>query len=183
MHFANHRTVVLAAVCCAAALAGCGSSSRQTAAGGASSGIKFADCMRAHGVPNFPDPGGSGGGIQIPDNSGINPRSPAFQSAQRACVKLLPGGGPGRGHVSESRKLELLKLAQCMRGHGITTFPDPTSSPPPLPPAGGGVAFGAPGSFLAVSRTMMDSPGFKQAASQCGFPGFGGGGPKGAAVR
>jgi hypothetical protein len=31
-----------------------------------------------------PDPG-SGGGIQIPDNSGINPQSPAFQSAQGAC--------------------------------------------------------------------------------------------------
>ncbi len=33
--------------------------------------------------------------------------SPAFQSAQSACQKLLPGGGPGRGQGSEARKLEL----------------------------------------------------------------------------
>ncbi len=143
-------------------------------------GIKFADCMRAHGVPNFPDPG-SGGGIQIPDNSGINPQSPAFQSAQGECFKLLPGGGPGRARVSVARKQMMLKLAVCMRSHGISGFPDPTVSPPSAPPAGGrgGVAFGSPGSFISVPQTMIESPGFKQAAAACGFPGFGGGrGPK-----
>jgi hypothetical protein len=56
----------------------------------ANPGIKFADCMRSHGVQHFPDPA-LAGGIQIPDNSGINPRSPAFLSAQNACSKLLPG--------------------------------------------------------------------------------------------
>jgi hypothetical protein len=139
--------------------------------------------MRAHGVPNFPDPG-SGGGIRIPDNSGINPQSPAFRSAQGACFKLLPGGGPGGGRNSEARKLMLLKLAQCMRSHGISTFPDPSASRPSAPPAGGaGIAFGSPGAFLSVSQTMIQSPGFKQAAGACGFPGFGGGqGPRSAAV-
>ena len=138
--------------------------------------------MRAHGVPNFPDPG-SGGGIQIPTNSGINLKSPAFRSAQSACFKLLPGGGPGRGGVSEARKEMMLKLAQCMRAHGVSSFPDPTSSPPAGPPAGGGVAFGAPGAFIAVPQAMIQAPGFKQAGAACGFPGFGGtGGPKSAAV-
>jgi hypothetical protein len=158
-------------------LAACGSSSKPSGSGGASAGIKFADCMRSHGVQNFPDPGG-GGGIQIPDGSGINPQSPAFQSAQNACRKLLPGGGPGRGQASEARKVELVKLAECMRAHGLTTFPDPSTSPPSLPPSGGGIAFGTPGAFLSVPRTMMQSPAFKRAAAVCGFPGFGHGGGK-----
>ena len=28
--------------------------------------LALAKCMRANGVPNFPDPGGNGGGIQVP---------------------------------------------------------------------------------------------------------------------
>lgn len=131
--------------------------------------------MRSHGVPNFPDPGSSGG-IQI--GNGINPKAPAFQAAQHACFKLLPGGGPGGGGNSEARKLQLLHLAECMRGHGVAGFPDPTGSPPSAPPAGGGIAFGGGGSFLSIPQTMMNSPGFKQAASACGFPGFNGRGPK-----
>lgn len=175
----------LAGVGCAVALAGCGASGisgSASSSSGESAGIKFARCMRAHGVPNFPDPG-AGGGINIPDSSGVNPRSPAFQSAQRACFKLLPGGGPVRAGVSEARKQMMLKLAQCMRSHGISSFPDPSSSPPSAPPAGGGVAFGTPGAFISVSQTMIQSPGFKQAAAACGFPGVGAGrGPKPAAA-
>ncbi len=166
------------------ALAACGSSSKssRTSGAGASAGIKFADCMRSHGVPNLPDPSGSGGGIQIAAGSGINPQSPAFQSAQSACQKLLPGGGPGRGQGSEARKLELVKLAECMRAHGLATFPDPTASPPSAPPSGGGIAFGSPGAFLSVPQSMIQSPAFKQAAAACGFPGVGGrGGSKPAA--
>jgi hypothetical protein len=77
----------------------------------------------------------------------------------------------------------MLKLAECMRSHGISSFPDPTSSPPSAPPAGGGVGFGGPGSFISVPQTLIASPGFKQAAAACGFPGFGRGlGPKAAAA-
>jgi hypothetical protein len=60
------------------------------------SGVKFAACMRKHGVPNFPDPN-SQGGIQISPSSGsgLDPNSPTFQAAQKACgSKLGPGGGP-----------------------------------------------------------------------------------------
>ncbi len=81
--------------------------------------------------------------------------------------------GPANAKGSESRKLQLLKLAQCMRRHGLTTFPDPTSSAPSAPPSGGGIAFGSPGSFLSVPQSLIDSPGFKQAATACGFPGGG----------
>ncbi|HZO77423.1 MAG TPA: hypothetical protein VFB39_05215 [Solirubrobacteraceae bacterium] len=166
------------AIACAVAAAGCGSSATPHRPS-ADAGLKFADCMRSHGVSNFPDPS-HGGGIQIPN--GVNPSSPAFQAAQNACSKLLPGGGPGAGPASETRKLTMLKLARCMRAHGVTSFPDPTSSRPSAPPSGGGIAFGGGGWFIAVPQSLIQSPGFKQAAATCHFPGFGGGGPKGAAT-
>jgi hypothetical protein len=60
--------------------------------------LKFSACMRAHGVPRFPDPNfGSGGkiAIRIDPSSGIDPRSPVFQDAQKACASELPGkAGP-----------------------------------------------------------------------------------------
>jgi hypothetical protein len=53
--------------------------------------------MRAHGVPNFPDPKFAGGGVQIAlgPRSGINPASPAFTKAQAACGSLIGRAGPG----------------------------------------------------------------------------------------
>jgi hypothetical protein len=166
--------VALAAVSCALALTACGSSGKSnngSASNGEAAGIEFADCMRSHGVPNFPDPG-PGGGIQISSNSGINPQSPAFQSAQNACSKLMPGGGPLRGPVSESQKLAMLRLAKCMRKHGLSTFPDPRTTAP-APGTGFGIAFGGPGSFIAVPQSLIQSPAFNQAAAACNFPGAG----------
>jgi hypothetical protein len=52
--------------------------------------LKYARCMRAHGVPNFPDPTSSGLSL-----SGIEPNSPRFQAAQKACRTLLPNRGKG----------------------------------------------------------------------------------------
>lgn len=54
---------------------------------------RFAKCMREHGIPVEAAPNG---GIFIKANpgSGISPESPTFKAAQRACRKLLPGGGP-----------------------------------------------------------------------------------------
>jgi hypothetical protein len=60
--------------------------------------LKFSKCMRGHGLPNFPDPdvGRSPSGIGIAirlggPGSGVNPQSPTFQAAQKACQKLLLG--------------------------------------------------------------------------------------------
>ena len=56
---------------------------------------KAARCMRSHGVPNFPDPQfqtGPGGGLGVRiGGPGINPRSPAFQAAQKACGGIFGG--------------------------------------------------------------------------------------------
>jgi hypothetical protein len=58
-------------------------------------GLKFARCMRGHGVRNFPDPklsGASGGNNQAARLPGVTDgelQAPAFQAAAKAC-----GGGP-----------------------------------------------------------------------------------------
>jgi hypothetical protein len=167
-----HRaSVALVLLVCVALVAGCGSSGKPRSAG-ASQGLELADCMRSHGVPNFPDPTGGGGGIQIPVGSGINPASPSFQQARSACRKLFPGrGAPPR--ASAQQKAQFLALAECMRAHGVSGFPDPVSSPPAnFNPAAFSVAFGAPGAILVVPNTIdTNSPVFKQAAETCHFPG------------
>jgi hypothetical protein len=54
--------------------------------------LQYAKCIRAHGVPNFPDP--TSQGLRISPSSGINLNSPAFQGAQKSCQKdsLTLGG-------------------------------------------------------------------------------------------
>jgi hypothetical protein len=68
-------------------------------------GLKFSQCMRAHGVPKFPDPG-SQGAIQLKagPGTGIDPSSQRFQSAQKACQSFFggPKGGPPAGSTSSS---------------------------------------------------------------------------------
>jgi hypothetical protein len=49
--------------------------------------VKFADCMRAHGVPNFPDPSHDGA-FDLPP--GLNPQAPQFSQAQQACKSVQP---------------------------------------------------------------------------------------------
>ena len=60
--------------------------------------LKFSQCMRSRGVPNFPDPEfprGGGVGIRIGGKQSgprrIDPSSPQFQAAQKACQSIMPG--------------------------------------------------------------------------------------------
>jgi hypothetical protein len=67
------------------------------------SALKLSQCMRTHGVPNFPDPTFSDGGVRMKlkagGANGIDPESPQFRAAQKACQSIAPGpggkGGPG----------------------------------------------------------------------------------------
>jgi hypothetical protein len=47
--------------------------------------LKFAKCMRSHGVPDFPDPNSKGG---FSGTSSVSPQSATFQNAQSTCMKL-----------------------------------------------------------------------------------------------
>jgi hypothetical protein len=76
--------------------AGSGSSGNETTG---SYSVAFAECMRAHGVPKFANPDGSGG--QRGPDSGINPASSAFQAALSGpCKSLAPAGWVSSGPVT-----------------------------------------------------------------------------------
>jgi len=173
----RHATIpVLAA---AVLIAGCGSSNSSSGSSGSgasaskqSRGIAFAACMRSHGVPNFPDPSASGGGVQIQASqrsgsgqtltvNGVPVSAPAFQSASQACNSKLPHGGKGPPGGITAIRAKALKMAQCMRSHGVPNFPDPqvTSGPG----GGVGVKLGGPGSGIDPQ-----APAFKSAQQTCG---------------
>jgi hypothetical protein len=61
--------------------------------------LKFARCMRAHGV-DIPDPQATSGGIVVHGRPGMTPRSPAFRRAQQACQSLMPGPRGRNGAVA-----------------------------------------------------------------------------------
>jgi hypothetical protein len=162
------------------------SSSSTTAADGAASSspsspaapdadaLAFAKCMRAHGVPDFPDPT-AGGGFLFRTGSGVNPSSPAFMTAQAKCQKLMPGIRPGmQTHPSTQELSQMLKVAQCMRRHGVSNFPDPRTSVPSNPRAavgGHGVISAIDGVILVFPATINEqSPSFTHAAAACAFP-------------
>jgi hypothetical protein len=136
------------------------------------SALAFARCMRANGVSNFRDPN-PGGGFLF-NASGIDRSSPAFRAAQAKCQKLLPVGGPPvpgtKTHPSAQTLAKLVKIAQCMRGHGVPQFPDPRTSVPADPfPSGQGVITDYDGAILLFPSTLdIQSPAYTRAAAACG---------------
>lgn len=157
----------LIASVCTIAIAGCGSSGHKPSASShAHALLAFAECMRSHGVTGFPDPS-AGGGINL-DGTGVNPSSPAFKAGQSICRKLLPGVGPPP-HASEQQKQQLVATAGCMRSHGVSGFPDPTTTPP-TNPRDYSIAEDLGGLYLLVPSTInVNSPAFEQAAKTCNF--------------
>jgi hypothetical protein len=92
--------------------------------------VAFSRCMRAHGLPGFPDPESSG---EIPKPQVVaaakaNPSK--FTTAQAGCNHLLPNGSLGPQQTVQQRATRLadgLSFARCMRNHGVVRFPDPTA--------------------------------------------------------
>lgn len=90
--------------------------------------LAYAKCMRSHGIPDFPDPTvqdnahSKGVGFSMPND--VDPHSPQYLSAAKLCEKQT-----GFGHISaaqmQAAMTAMLKYAECMRSHGIASFPDP----------------------------------------------------------
>jgi hypothetical protein len=153
----SRLSLALAGVGCVLAISACGSSGSPSSAAGTGSGdalaLKFANCMRSHGVPNFPDPGKPVGG----PGSGINAQAPAVQSAEQNCDKLTHNPEPKGSPASESQRRAALANAQCMRTHGVPNFPDPTF------PSTGGMS-------VNLAGLNPQSPAFEHAQAACPFP-------------
>ena len=154
-------------------------SSRSTAQSANGSGpLAFAKCMRANGVPNFPDPS-AGGRARFPIPTGSNPAAPAFNAAQAKCQELIGGpiGGPfGPGattHPSAQTLAKLLKIAQCMRRHGVPQFPDPRTSVPSNPTGYQQITDFDGAILLFPSTINLQAPAYKRALTACGAPPLG----------
>jgi hypothetical protein len=95
-------------------------------------GLAYAQCMRSHGVPNWPDPVATPSGGYGFRTTGVNPQSAAFQVAVQACKALSPQWWTGGQQLSPAQEQAWLTWAKCIRANGVPDFADPTFS-------GGGV--------------------------------------------
>jgi hypothetical protein len=86
------------------------------------SAVGFSQCMRSHGVPQFPDP----------DSRGVLPKvvpqqvavtGSQLERAQAACDYLLQASDA----QSQQTTIGMLDFAQCMRVHGVRDWPDPST--------------------------------------------------------
>jgi len=119
---------------------------------------KYAACMRAHGVADFPDPivqqtaGGDSVKVVVAAPAGPS-QTPTYNAAAGACKHLAPPR-PTPPTITPQQQQDYLNAATCMRSHGITGFPDPVF-------ADGGVKFPIP------SGMDTNSPQFLQARQTC----------------
>ena len=147
--------------------------------------LKFAKCMREHGIdmpdPQISDDGGvmiaiGGPGSGLGDDSGKGPDPKEMEAANKACQHFMEDAAAGFDPPSEEDQKKMqeqaLAFAKCMRDHGID-MPDPQFSTD-----GGGfsISVGAP----AAGGTIGDAPPvdfnddeFKAASEACGGPGGG----------
>jgi hypothetical protein len=59
----------------------------------------MAKCMRANGVPNFPDPGPNGQLAIDSSKLGTGPGDPTWDKAEKACAEYRPEGARTEKHA------------------------------------------------------------------------------------
>jgi hypothetical protein len=140
--------------------------------------------MRANGVPDFPDPSPGGGAqFELPASAGggdgAGASTPAFRTAQARCRALLPTSLPGPGtetHPSAQTVAKLVRIAACMRRHGVPQFPDPTTTFPNTAAGAGDyrVITDFDGAILAFPSSVdLQAPAYRRALTACGAPPLG----------
>ncbi|HEY2668906.1 MAG TPA: hypothetical protein VGJ07_00875 [Rugosimonospora sp.] len=104
-------------------------------------GREYSQCVRAHGIPDYPDPVVVDGRLAMPVSGGTDMKQ-ALQNnkaAQDACGPIfdrLPASATKRSSFSPEDMQNLLRYAQCMRQHGYPDWPDPQADGSfSLPPA------------------------------------------------
>lgn len=158
----SHLRVGAAVLASLLAIAACGSAKPKHSAAKETPAVAFSRCMRDHG--EYP---ASGGGTRI------NSQSPAFEAAQNACLKLLPGAVLPYQKASAHEIKQALETSKCMRAHGVTGFPDPIMAKRPPPNLGIFSLIGFRGGILIEVPNSINpaSPTFQRAAQTCNFNG------------
>ena len=161
-----------AAIIAATAIVACGSSSPSSSSSGGQTNpnqaqaqqdvLNFARCMRSHRVSNFPDD------LNFQNVPGINPSSPAFETAQTTCQHLLPVKTSPSAAPSARTHARLLRLSNCLRAHGYPSMPDPKPDPPPRQSSQYGTLYGE-GDYWIGIPTSIDAHGaaFTHALHAC----------------
>ena len=90
--------------------------------------VRYAQCMRSHGIKDFPDPvpsplGGYDFHVHITPGSDLDPNTARNESAQRACQKDVPPSIAGM--TPAKMAAAALRWSTCMRAHGEPGFPEP----------------------------------------------------------
>ena len=125
----THKTLIAAAATANLDDSGCGGKPDHKASDREKfeqAALKFAECMRRHGV-NVPDPKPGSGGLILREGP-AEAGSPALDAqADKACEKYLKQAPPPQISAKQESRLRdaALKHARCMRRHGID-MPDPT---------------------------------------------------------
>jgi hypothetical protein len=140
--------------------------------------VKFAQCMRTHGEPQFPEPSEGAIRIQNHNGSGPNPESSQWKAAEKACSKYAPANVAPSPAQQKARQEQALKFSDCMRQHGVPNFPDPKFS------SGGGVSMNLKGidpsapQFQAAAKACQSNSPFAKIMAK-GPPGAKAGAPAG----
>jgi hypothetical protein len=168
--------LALMAAACSGSPSSAGSGGSTSAGGSARSpsAVAYSQCMRSHGVPNFPDPPSSGG-VPKASSQQLGVSSSQLRVAQTACQDLYPNSGGSGGALTkdslgqceetgdcpqalvEQAMTALRTYARCMRSHGVPNWPDPTID-----------SEGRPGvNLVPITGTNWNSPQISNKMQEC----------------
>ena len=118
--------------------------------------VRFAECVRAHDVPDFPDPDD-----ENEFQYGVSVSPEVWRAAVSACKALQPPGSLSAKRTVQQQSASL-RFAACMRAHGVKDFPDPVNGEPvidtykiPSSDRPGGMTI--LNAAIAKCRTLMDA--------------------------
>ncbi len=165
-----------------ALLAACGGGPSPGSAGSANAGraagspssasrqaLAFSHCVRANGVPDFPDPVSSG---EIPKETAqqLGISDSRLQAALNACEHLLPDTGNVNDNPAALHRWwsQMLQFARCMHAHGVPDWPDPSPYPQdPVRPTFNLHAAGIGFHLGAQPGNIVNSPQIQATVRQC----------------
>jgi hypothetical protein len=131
--------------------------------------LAYARCIRAHGVPNFPDPDSKGAfdkqALRSPTSG------PRYQTASETCHRRGSVLGPGvqPSHLGLQQMMsDLLSFARCVRSNGVPNWPDPSVNAegpgsPGFPGDVPGVDLQSPQVLDAIGKCQHLVPGYANA--------------------
>lgn len=109
--------------------------------------LKFAQCMREHGIDmDDPEPG-KPNSVKVTGNGKDRKK---MDKAMEACREYSPGAN-STGGTNKKAEEQARKFAECMRKNGVEDFPDPK-----------------PGQRgIQIDKKLADDPDFDKAQEKC----------------